>query len=244
MIDRRSLIQSAPIAALSIGATAAASDATDPHIAWVAEHKAGFQSVFAPDAPDLEPNNSVWVQCKELEKKICRTPASTPKGAAAQLEFALSDEANFDLVGGVAGDLDGQVLANVLGTLQSLSGKANRPAALAAVKEATPIERMFARWEKANAEYNRLADEGEALLAADRAAGSADANKNDRDHERMYVDPAYLAMVEIEAQIMEQPIQGPRDLAVKVVIALRVEGAHDDEQYRTLNTDALRLLSL
>ncbi len=61
------------------------------------------------------------LRAKEIEDKLCQTPATTPEGAAAQLEFAMSDEANFELVGGVAGDLDGQILRNVLATLKSLT---------------------------------------------------------------------------------------------------------------------------
>ncbi|WP_299891876.1 hypothetical protein [uncultured Ruegeria sp.] len=120
MIDRRTLIQSAPVAALAIGATANTAEATDLHAEWVAEQKTLFKSIFAPGAPDAELDDPRWVRCTELDKLISTTQAKTPAGAAAQLEFAMSEEANFDLTGGVAEDLDGQVLRNVLTTLKSL----------------------------------------------------------------------------------------------------------------------------
>ncbi|MBO9432586.1 hypothetical protein J7394_00105 [Ruegeria sp. R13_0] len=120
MIDRRTLLQAAPLAALATCSTASAIGA-DPHRAWANEHKEMFDRLFAPSAPDLDSDNPDWVRCKEIERRICTVPATTPDGAAAQLEFAMSNEANFDLTGGVAGDLDGQVLRNVLATLKSLT---------------------------------------------------------------------------------------------------------------------------
>lgn len=116
--------------------------------------------------------------------------------------------------------------------------------ALGAVADSstTPIQRLYTRWQSANAEYERLADEGEARLNADRAAGNPDASQNDREHEARYVTPAYSAMVELEAQIMTQPVDSAHDLAIKVIIALRVEDAHDADQYRRLHSDAVGLL--
>lgn len=120
MIDRRTLIQSAPLAALASGAVVQA-EMPDPHAKWAAEHKSLIQRMYAPDAPDVEMSDPDWIRSQELEELISVTPAKTPKGAAAQLEFALSEEANFDLTGGVFKDLDTQALNNVLTTLQSLA---------------------------------------------------------------------------------------------------------------------------
>lgn len=120
MINRRKIIQVAPFATLAVG-TAVRAETADPHGQWIAEHKSLLQRMFAPDAPDVEMTDPNWIRCQELEELISVTPAKTPEGAAAQLEFAMSEEANFDLTGGVAGDLDAQALRNVLTTLQALS---------------------------------------------------------------------------------------------------------------------------
>ncbi|WP_299986623.1 hypothetical protein [uncultured Ruegeria sp.] len=101
--------------------SAAAEGYADPHPAWVSEHRSILARLFAPGAPDLEEGNPDWARAKEIEHRICKTTAATPEGAAAQLEFAMSEEANFDLTGGVAQDLDGQTLRNVLTTLKSLT---------------------------------------------------------------------------------------------------------------------------
>ncbi|MCX8955343.1 hypothetical protein OU790_18120 [Ruegeria sp. NA] len=120
MINRRKLVQSAPFAALAAGAVIQ-TETPDPHASWIAEHKALIQRMYAPDTPDVEMSNPDWIRSQELEELISVTPAKTPKGAAAQLEFALSEEANFDLIGGIFKDLDAQALRNVLTTLQSLA---------------------------------------------------------------------------------------------------------------------------
>lgn len=116
--------------------------------------------------------------------------------------------------------------------------------ALGAVADgATPIQQLYKQWQGASAKYERLADVGEARLNADRAAGNPDANQNDREHEARFVTPAYSAIVELEAQIMMQPVESAHDLAIKVIIALRVEDAHDADQYRRLHSDAVGLLA-
>ncbi len=113
----------------------------------------------------------------------------------------------------------------------------------AVVEAATPIQQLYTQWQDAAAKYERLADEGEARLNADRSAGNPDASKNDREHEARFVTPAYSAMVALEDQIMKQPVEAAYDLAIKVIIALRVEDAHDTDQYRRLHSDAVGLLA-
>ena len=93
----------------------------DPHRAWVAEYSAIHDRLYDPGTTDFGMDHPDWLRLRELDKLICTTPATTPEGAAIQSEFALSDEANMDLTGGIAGDLDNHVLRNVLATLKSLT---------------------------------------------------------------------------------------------------------------------------
>lgn len=113
---------------------------------------------------------------------------------------------------------------------------------LGAVADATPIQQLYQRWGKAEAEYKRIADEFDALLSRERETGTA-SGQSTSAREQEIVEPAYDALVRIENDIMAQAIAEPCDLAIKVVIALRVEGAHDDEQYRILKHDAGRILA-
>lgn len=114
--------------------------------------------------------------------------------------------------------------------------------ALGAVAKATPIQQLYKLWAKANDEYERIADDFDAMLAHERETGAVyERSVSDREHE--IVDPAYDAMVRIENDIMAQPITEPRDLAIKVIIALRVEGLCDDSRDCALKADAMNLLA-
>lgn len=93
--------------------------------------------------------------------------------------------------------------------------------ALGSTMEATAIEQLFTRWEKAQAEYERLADELDEMLDHEKEAGISN-GQSVREREEQVVDPAYTAMSNIEDEIMNEPIEGPRDLPMKVVITLRV----------------------
>lgn len=114
--------------------------------------------------------------------------------------------------------------------------------ALGAVVEATPIQQLYKLWVKANTEYMRLVDELLAQLSMEQEAGIT-SGQSARVREQEIVDPAYSALNRIEEDIMAQPVTEPGDLAIKVAVALRAEGAYDDEYYRILKDDAGRMLA-
>ncbi len=116
MINRRTLLLSAPAAGLTGSVVA---EAQDPHIDWIAEHKA-VVAVFEESRSEAD-DEPLIRRRDELEELICFTPATTARGAASQLEFALSEEANFEMVGDVWKDLDASLMRNVIETLKSLT---------------------------------------------------------------------------------------------------------------------------
>ncbi len=109
--------------------------------------------------------------------------------------------------------------------------------ALGAVMDITAIEQLYSRWEEASAKYKRATAELDALLSRDAETSVVG------QFESEVVDPAYAAVASLEDEIIALRVKGPRDLAIKVVIALHVEGVHDLNQCRRLHADASGLLT-
>lgn len=65
----------------------------------------------AEDLPDDDP---IWDMKNGLEEKICTTPATSPDGALAQLEFATNESAGFEIKNNFASNWDGQLFDSVV----------------------------------------------------------------------------------------------------------------------------------
>lgn len=116
-MNRRTFIAGAISAPVPIVASAAVGGVTDPHAEWVEVHR---QLVEAFNGSDLDAE--IFDQHRtRLEELISSTPARTLEGATAQLEFAISEEADFRMVGNIRGNLDGALLNNVIQSLKAMA---------------------------------------------------------------------------------------------------------------------------
>ncbi len=116
MIDRRTLIQSAPVAVLAVGASAGNND---PHPGWLNRWHEIRRDLNATVGA-IDDNDPRWKPYHELERLIASTPATTIEGAAAQAELAAHPE--FGITHATSTDTDCVLLRTLSRTLQAMSG--------------------------------------------------------------------------------------------------------------------------
>lgn len=116
MIDRRTLIQSAPVAMLAVGASAGN---TDPHPGWLNRWHEVRRDLNATVGA-IDDNDPRWAPYHELERLIASTPATTIEGVAAQAELAAHPE--FGIADAASTDSDCVLLRTLSRTLQAMSG--------------------------------------------------------------------------------------------------------------------------
>lgn len=116
MINRRTLIQSAPVAVLAVGASA---QVADPHIEWLSRWHEVRRDLNAAVGP-LSENDPRWEPYHELERLIASTQATTIEGVAAQAELAAHPE--FGLADAISPDTDCVLLRTLSRSLQAMSG--------------------------------------------------------------------------------------------------------------------------
>lgn len=116
MIDRRTIVLSAPVAILAVGASA---DATDPHPEWLSRWHDIRRDLNAT-VETINDNDPRWKPYHELERLIASTPATRIEGVAAQAELAAHPE--FGITDATSTDTDCVLLRTLSQTLQAMSG--------------------------------------------------------------------------------------------------------------------------
>lgn len=122
-LTRRALVASAPAAGLALTAAPARTEqAADSHPEWLAEWLRVRDTINSHNGSMSEEElDEGMLVLGRLEDLICFTPATTARGIAAQVEYALAD----DLVGHeYTNGKDLELFKNVLATL-SASALAN-----------------------------------------------------------------------------------------------------------------------
>ncbi|WP_120632193.1 hypothetical protein [Ruegeria sp. EL01] len=107
----------------------------------------------------------------------------------------------------------------------------------------TPIQRLFAEWNTLYKEYDRLSDQAEAILNAEKAADNPNAFGVFEDHDQSVVEPVREQVYSLEGQILDQPASDLRDLAMKTCVLTNVSGLIDYDAEEALQADSRRLLN-
>ncbi|MCI5040019.1 MAG: hypothetical protein MRY81_10075 [Donghicola eburneus] len=119
-MNRRRFIATGATLPLLGGSIAAAQLAKDPHPELLDQWRRAKQ-IWSDADPDTPEEKAAEAAYSDAQMKLMTTPAQTPRGIAAQLEYALEDQ----LVGGAFGlefsGLDDAMFRQMQQTLSALS---------------------------------------------------------------------------------------------------------------------------
>lgn len=118
-MDRRTLLKSAPAAAVATIPVLAAAAPTDPHRQWFYEWKR-LRAVWSTEGHDADGEESplgkaLWDEAEAIERLLANTPAKTLDGALVQIEWMLADSVDTDFQYGHR-----EALESSLGALKGL----------------------------------------------------------------------------------------------------------------------------
>ena len=111
MMDRRTFIATAPLAAISTQTGAAS---TDPHPAWLAEFIKADQNIIAGSLdPDDSKEDALWRERDKYCLLLAQTKATTTEGLAAQFAWFKRD------LGYIIEDTAGDPYSGVMGLIET-----------------------------------------------------------------------------------------------------------------------------